>query len=81
MEKEDEIYCPVCAKPIKPGVDICPHCQTIIEDVPTDRLPLEHYPSTENFEYGKTRFAVWIIVGIIIIILASAAFYFIVSLR
>jgi len=79
MEKEDEIYCPVCAKPIKPGVDICPHCKTIIEDVPTDRQPLEKYPNTESFEYGKARFAGWIIVGIVIMILAIAAVYFIVN--
>lgn len=79
MEKEVENYCPLCGKQIKQGVDTCPHCKTVLEDNPINRQPLERYPNQETFEYGKNKFAFWIIVGIVIIILAGAAVYFIVN--
>jgi len=32
-KKEDEIYCPSCAKPIKKGVVVCPHCGVQVKDL------------------------------------------------
>jgi predicted amidophosphoribosyltransferase len=33
LRKEDEIYCPNCAKPIKKDAVICPHCGIQIKEL------------------------------------------------
>jgi len=75
MEKE-EVYCPVCSQPIKKGEEVCPHCETKIKDIPQDRLPLESYPKEIDLEYGKSRFLIWIIVGIIILVVVAVVIFF-----
>jgi len=80
MEKQEEIYCPVCSKPIRTDTDICPHCEAKIKDIPKDRQPGESYPREIDLDYGKSRFFLWIIIGIIVLVLIAAIIFFGVTL-
>ena len=81
-KKEDEIYCPNCAKPIKKEAVICPHCGVQVKELKVSTEIKAVYPG-KKLKKGKRKpgrakkvfLTIGIIVAVIIILGAAVGLY------
>lgn len=76
-KREDDTYCPNCAKPIKKDFVICPYCQIKLEEQKPDgwQKTAEVGKAVANLGWTITKLVFWLFLLGILIFLAYSCFF------